>query len=674
MRGAGGTGPGAAPAACPWGCVLGAGGWSGGQGLSCPSQPESSEEEEEDDEWMGCTRGYGSPGFHFHGTDNPVLRGAPLPVYPAPNFLNLGVHGLNASWRHQVTAEEAEKNAKELVAEEERMKKKAEKKKLKKKKQKDRKKQEKLKQELKSKQEAESNASSLNSAAPGDADGAEEEKGCSASSPSQSLGDDAEEGAGDQGGSVEAVEDELDLSCTFVFKARQKAGVKLQVPEKEKPTQPSAVEPDKGPQETAPEPPLLCLAAPQAPEPVPLDTSVVEQSLVLAGHGNKAAQKGYYEEAVQAFTEAMKLNPREHRLFGNRSYCYEKLQQYEEALRDAQMSLSLQPNWPKGFFRKGKALRGLKRYAEAVRTFEELLRLDGAHPDAAAQLQACRALLQQSSAHTADGPGGVPVLSLLEDGELPLPEEWVNGSCSDTDMSGFVTVVKSRSHSKSQARATAAASTKQQQQQQLPPHHPARDCYPLWVGNITSKITEKVLRDCFSRFGQIQSIRMLPGKRCAFINFKQKTAAEAAYEDMLVSTGLGGPTAPPGPCARRGCSSTDIFLPRTLTWREAGWCCSSSTPPTPRRAPGSAPRPAARGGVLPGGAPVASKPQQLTGSRASPLWWDAAPCTLGPRPGAAPAPSSAVPGLTPQGASGSSDPSWSRGCDLLGCFPPGAEE
>lgn len=26
-----------------------------------------------------------------------------------------------------------------------------------------------------------------------------------------------------------------------------------------------------------------------------------------------------------------------------------------------------------------------------------------------------------------------------------------------------------------------------------------RDCYPLWVGNITSKITEKVLRDCFSR-------------------------------------------------------------------------------------------------------------------------------------------------------------------------------
>lgn len=26
-----------------------------------------------------------------------------------------------------------------------------------------------------------------------------------------------------------------------------------------------------------------------------------------------------------------------------------------------------------------------------------------------------------------------------------------------------------------------------------------RDCYPLWVGNITFKITKKVLQSCFSR-------------------------------------------------------------------------------------------------------------------------------------------------------------------------------
>lgn len=236
--------------------------------------------------------------------------------------------------------------------------------------------------------------------------------------------------------------------------------------------------------------------------------------------------QGRYKEAVQAFTEAIKLNPREHRLFGNRSYCYEKLQQYQEALRDAQMALELQPNWPKGFFRKGKALWGLKRYAEARDTFKNL---EGAHTDVAAQLEACQMLLQQSNLHDASSPRDVPV---LEGGEPLTPtsaDGCVNGSCSDVDMSGFVTVVNSRSHSKSHVRTTTTASP----QHTLPSQHPARDCYPLWVGNITFKITKKVLQSCFSRFGQIQSIRMLPEKYCAFINFQQKAAAEAAYRAML---------------------------------------------------------------------------------------------------------------------------------------------
>ncbi|NXK28761.1 TTC31 protein, partial [Arenaria interpres] len=412
----------------------------------------------------------------------------------------------------------------ELVAEEERMKKKAEKKKLKKKKQKDRKKQEKLGQELKSKQEAESSTSSLSSTVgtghPQNSN-AEEREGLLGSSPSPRLGDSTASLGEEEGGQetgAEEMEDELDLSCTFVFKARQKAGVRLPAPGKEKPARMNDAELGKRAPEKAPE-----------PEPVALDTSVVEQSLILAGRGNEAAQKGHYAEAVQAFTEAVKLNPREHRLFGNRSYCYEKLQRYEEALRDAEMSLGLQPRWPKGFFRKGKALRGLKRYAEAARTFEELLRLDGANAEASAQLEACRALLQQTSPHGQSSRGGLPVSpSLLEAGEPPLPasEQWASGNCWVTDTSGFMTVVSSKSQARAQGRATGSS------QQTLPPTHPARDCYPLWVGNITSRISKKVLHSSFSPFGEIHSIRMLPERRCAFINYTQKAAAEAAYVAM----------------------------------------------------------------------------------------------------------------------------------------------
>ncbi|POI21757.1 hypothetical protein CIB84_014497 [Bambusicola thoracicus] len=422
--------------------------------------PESDDDDDEEEEQLCYIPAYGPPPFGLYGP-----YGDPLLV-PPRGFTDADsdTRGLSAAWRHRVTAEEAEKNAMELLAEEERMKRKAEKKKLKKKKQKDRRKQERLEQELRSKRAAAS--------------------------------------------------EELDLNCTFIFKAWQKAGVKLPAPARDKAVSADAAEPNKRLQEGA-----------SKPEPAPLDTNMLEQSWILAGCGNQAAMQGRYKEAVQAFTEAIKLNPREHRLFGNRSYCYEKLQQYQEALRDAEMALELQPNWPKGFFRKGKALWGLKRYAEARDTFKNL---EGAHADVATQMEACRLLLQQSNLHDASSPRDVPV---LEAGEplTPTSDGCVNGSCSDVDTGGFVTVVNSRSHSKSHVRTTTAASPKHT----LPSQHPARDCYPLWVGNITFQITKKVLQSCFSRFGQIQSIRTLPERHCAFINFQQKAAAEAAYRAML---------------------------------------------------------------------------------------------------------------------------------------------
>ncbi|NWX10654.1 STIP1 protein, partial [Caloenas nicobarica] len=415
----------------------------------------------------------------------------------------------------------------ELVAEEERVKRKAEKKKLKKKKQKDRKKQEKLGQELQSKQEAKPVGACAGSSpqpgcgttGPGHPQSSNAEEGEARPGPSPSLcpGDSAEssgEEGGGRGAWAEEMEDELDLSCTFVCKARQKAGVRLPVPGKEKPLRKEDVEPGKrAPGKVA------------EPTPVPPNASAVQQSLVLAARGTEAAQQGRFAEAVAAFSEAVRLNPREHRLFGNRSYCYEKLRRYEEALGDATVALQLQPGWPKGLFRKGKALRGLQRYTEAISTFEELLHQDGANADAVAQLSACQALLRQNSPHGWSSPGGVPVSpSLLEAGEpLPLPPsgECLSRSCQDKDTSGFVSC---RSQGRGPGRAVGP--------QPLPPTHPARDCYPLWVGNITARISEKVLQGSFSQFGEIRSLRLLLERHCAFINYAHKEAAEAAYAAM----------------------------------------------------------------------------------------------------------------------------------------------
>ncbi|XP_013909051.1 PREDICTED: tetratricopeptide repeat protein 31 isoform X2 [Thamnophis sirtalis] len=283
---------------------------------------DSSEEAEENDDSEEAQDG---PYATFCGFQRAFLCPPSASLPPLSSRLDVTLLGFALPQKPQLTAEEAERNAELLVAEEERLKKKAERKRMRKKRQKDRKRQEKRTLELKAKSEA-------NKSPAGQDEGT------------------LDDGIPDSEGS---------------FNEASPGGSPSRSLEEE---------------EAAEKPPELQLTP-------------VEQSLVLADCGNETAKEGLFHEAVRLFTEAIKLNPQEYRLFGNRSFCYEKLQSHVEALRDAQSALSLRPGWPKGLFRQGKALLGLKQYTAAARTFQQLLPLDGFCGDAALQLQKCQTQL-----------------------------------------------------------------------------------------------------------------------------------------------------------------------------------------------------------------------------------------------------------------------------------------
>ncbi|EMP23904.1 Tetratricopeptide repeat protein 31 [Chelonia mydas] len=462
------------------------------------------------------------------------------PAPPPQKSLDYQLLDLKLPQRQRVTAEEAEKNAKELVAEEERVKRKAEKKRLKKKNLPWRSlvEQEKLEQELKPK-------------------------------PEMKL-------------------DELDLSSTFVSKAQRKVGVKPLTPRKEKVPRAEHKEPDRKPQQE-----------PRFPPSGPFPAA----SRLSRGYGNEAAKRSCFQEAVFFFTEAVKLNPREHRLFGNRSYCYERMQQYDKALRDAHVALSLLPGWPKGFFRKGKALMGLKRYAEAKSTFLELLQLDSSHADAATQLEVCKVqLILENGFSSFSGERSLlvePSLGATESqpaGPGEQARSWSLGSSGyaegDEDgESGFVTITSSRSRGKGPAQPGLRPSSRETPASTRHPVatvHQAREWYAVWVGNVTPRITQKLLRSYFEAFGPIHSVRMLPEKYCAFINYTKKEAAEAAYaalqgaevegtkfvlqlkhpDHATPAPGRAGPGNAPRPVGRE-----PVRVPPTLEchfWRNAG--------------------------------------------------------------------------------------------------------
>lgn len=225
--------------------------------------------------------------------------------------------------------------------------------------------------------------------------------------------------------------------------------------------------------------------------------TMTKKSASLTEKGIKLVQEGQYTQAVSMFTEAIKCDPKDNRFFGNRSYCYYCLEQYPQALADAERSILLAPDWPKGHFRQGSALMGMKRYSEAEKAMEQVLKLDKDCEEAVIELFNCR-VLQLMDLGFEEGQS---VLLL----EKFSTVQAVLASCSDVARAGC---------------------------QDPSVVQPGSPCPSLWVGNVTTELTEKHLWDLFKMYGEIESIRVLHERFCAFVNFKNANMAARAMEKL----------------------------------------------------------------------------------------------------------------------------------------------
>jgi len=117
--------------------------------------------------------------------------------------------------------------------------------------------------------------------------------------------------------------------------------------------------------------------------------------------GNESFKKGDWASAVKFYTEALKRNPKDSKIYSNRAACYTKLTAFDLALKDCDKSIEQDPNFVKAYLRKGNVLKAMGQIQKAMEVYEKAMELDPNSAEAKQGYRDC-AVRQQSMGGGAD--------------------------------------------------------------------------------------------------------------------------------------------------------------------------------------------------------------------------------------------------------------------------------
>jgi len=91
--------------------------------------------------------------------------------------------------------------------------------------------------------------------------------------------------------------------------------------------------------------------------------------------GNAYFKTGNYVGALERYTTAIDLNPKDSTLYSNRSFVHLKMRNYYYANRDADVAIELNQSWPKAHYRKAEVLAEVGQYDSALLSYGRALAL-----------------------------------------------------------------------------------------------------------------------------------------------------------------------------------------------------------------------------------------------------------------------------------------------------------
>eukprot|EP01083_Nonionella_stella_P051060 135579_1 len=89
----------------------------------------------------------------------------------------------------------------------------------------------------------------------------------------------------------------------------------------------------------------------------------------LKGEGNALFKQSKYKDAIAKYTKGLSLDPKNEKLFSNRAFAYQKVNELQLALNDINSGIDINPKWFKLHLRKGDILRSMSKKKEALAAY-----------------------------------------------------------------------------------------------------------------------------------------------------------------------------------------------------------------------------------------------------------------------------------------------------------------